>query len=105
MKGVDTTNEFLLEYLPPINDDLNKNNMAIDNLGQEMPDIKSHIGDLSFKVKQLKECFAIDEEKLNGMNKLVTALFNVVHGIEERQEGIDEKENAIKETMAKLKED
>ena len=51
MKGVDTTNEFLLEYLPPINDDLNKNNMAIDNLGQEMPDIKSHIGDLAFKVK------------------------------------------------------
>ena len=54
MKGVDTTNEFLLEYLPPINEDLNRNNAVIDSLGQEVPDIKNHIGDLSFKVKQLK---------------------------------------------------
>ena len=103
MKGVDTTNDFLLEYLPPINDDLNRNNLAIDNLGQDVPEIKQHIGDLAFKVKQLKECFAIDEEKLNGLNRLVTALFNVVHGVEERQEGIDEKENEMKEIMEKLK--
>ena len=105
MKGVDTTNEFLLEYLPPINEDLNRNNAVIDSLGQEVPDIKNHIGDLSFKVKQLKEGLAIDDEKLMGINKLVTALFNVVHGVEERQEEIDVKENQIKETMAKLKED
>ena len=84
MKGVDTTNDFLLEYLPPINEDLNRNNLAINALGEDVPEIKQHMGDLAFKVKQLKECFAIDEEKLNGMNKLVTALFNVVHGVEEQ---------------------
>ena len=39
MKGVDQSNEFMLEYIPPINDDININNASVDELRMSVPEI------------------------------------------------------------------
>ena len=64
------------ENIPALNDDVKLNKIELRTINETLPKHSNKIIELQKAMETLNEAFANDDEKISGLNKLVTDLFS-----------------------------